>query len=58
MMKELALQTIKSLPEDATMDDIIEALFIAVKAQNGLKDVKEGNVISHEEMKERIKSWL
>ncbi len=57
MTRDLALKAITALPEDATIEDIIEALFLSIKVENGLKDVKNGNVISHADMKKEIESW-
>ena len=57
MIKELAIEVINTLPDSATIEDIIEALFLSVKIKNGLKDIEEGNIISHEDMRKEIESW-
>ena len=52
MKKELAIQTINQLPnEDVSINDIIEALYIRIKIENG-------NTITHEELKKKIKKAL
>lgn len=50
-MKELALEVINGLPDDATMLDIIEALYIRVNIEKGLEDVKNGKLYTTEEVK-------
>lgn len=56
--KENILQMLKDLPDDVSMDDIIEAIYIRQKIQKGLKDSEDGLVYSHEEAKCILIKWL
>ena len=56
--KATAKQVIDSLPDDATMDDIIHALYVNVKFARGEKEIREGKGITHEEAKKRLGRWL
>lgn len=56
-MKELALQVINELPDNVDMADIIEALYIRVKIEKGIKDIENGNLISHEDLKKEVETW-
>jgi len=56
--KENILQMIKNLPDDVSMEDIIEAIYVRKKIEKGLKDSEEGRLYSHEEAKEILKKWL
>ena len=56
--KENILQMLKDLPDDVSMDDIIEAIYVRQKIQKGLKDSEDGRVYSHEEAKTILKKWL
>ena len=56
--KENIIEMIKSLPNDVSMEDIIEAIYVRQKIEKGLKDSKEGRLYSHEEAKERLAKWL
>jgi predicted transcriptional regulator len=56
--KENIIEMIKSLPDDVSMEDIIEAIYVRKKIEKGLKDSKEGNLYTHEEAKELLKKWL
>lgn len=56
--KENIIEMIKALPNDVSMEDIIEAIYIRQKIQKGLKDSEEGRLFTHEEAKERLAKWL
>ena len=58
LVKEIAKNTIDQLPNDASYDDIIYALYINAKFENGLNEVNDGKGISHLEAKKRISKWL
>jgi predicted CopG family antitoxin len=58
----LTLTTIKesvnAMPEGSSFDDVIERLIYLRKIDDALEDVKNGNVYTHQEMKEYAKQWL
>jgi len=56
--KENIIEMIKSLPNDVTMEDVMEAIYVRQKIEKGLKDSKEGRLYTHEEAKERLAKWL
>ena len=56
--KDNIIQMIKELPDNVSMDDIIEAIYVRQKIKKGLKDSEEGRVYTHEEAKEILKKWL
>jgi hypothetical protein len=49
--KEQMLDVIQKLPDDASVEEAIERLYLLRKINIGLEQVKSGDVISHEEMK-------
>ncbi len=53
-----SLKAIQTLSDDSSYDDIMERLYFMQKVEAGLRDVKEGRVVSHEEVKERLSKWL
>lgn len=57
MIKELVMEVTSTLPDNATFDDIIEAIYIRLKIEQGLKDVKENNELTTEELIEEMKKW-
>jgi len=57
-VKDIAKQVIDTLPDDATMDDIIHALYINTKFEHGENEIREGKGISHEEAKQNFIKWV
>ncbi len=57
--KEKVKEVIDKLPDDATLDDIIHALYIQAKFEHGDREIEEGKGIPHEEVKKRLyKKWV
>jgi predicted transcriptional regulator len=55
--KKDALRIIASLPDVVTLDEILREIAFARMIARGLEDVKQGRVISMEEVKRRVQSW-
>ena len=58
VVKDIAKQVIDSLPDDASMDDIIHALYVTAKFERGEREVREGKGVAHEAAKQRLRKWL
>ncbi len=58
LTKEKIKTTIDALPDNFTIEDIIEELIVLDKIEQGLNDVKEGKVYTTEEAKKRLDKWL
>jgi predicted transcriptional regulator len=56
-VKVVAKQVIDALPEGASMDDIMDALYVRAKFDRGEKEIREGKGIPHEEARKRIEKW-
>ena len=57
MIKELVMEVTNSLPDTATFDDIIEAIYTRIKIEKGLNAVKEEKGLSTEELLEEMEAW-
>ena len=57
-IKEIALQTIKNLPEDASWEDIQERINFIAAIRKGLQELDDGKGISHDKVKEEFAEWL
>jgi len=55
--KQEALKIIQELPDDCSTDDILAELYFKKQVDAGLKDIAEGQTITHEELKARIAQW-
>jgi len=57
-IKDIAKQVIDTLPDEATMDDIIHALYVKTKFEHGEREIREGKGISQEDAKQRLQKWV
>lgn len=58
MQKEDLKQIIEKLPENFSIEDLQYTLYVRSKIEKGLKDIEDGNLLSHDEVKSRMSKWL
>ena len=51
-------KSIDSLPDNLTVDQVIDRIILLDKIEQGLKDVEEGKVFTTEEAKVKLNKWL
>ena len=56
-VKERMTEVILEQPEDSSYEEILRELAFEQMIERGLKDSREGKVLSSEEMSSRIKAW-
>lgn len=56
--KELAIKTIRDLPDSATWADIEERVRFLGAIDKGMADIKAGRTVPHDEVKKSLKKWL
>ncbi len=56
--KQNILETVKSLPEETSIEEAMERLFLLSKIEKGCKQADAGQTYSHLEVKKRMKQWL
>ncbi|MBW8333301.1 MAG: hypothetical protein K0M40_14845 [Prolixibacteraceae bacterium] len=56
--KAQIVNTLDSLPENVTIEQVIEHLIFVDKVRKGLDDSEEGRINTVEEAKEKLKKWL
>ena len=56
-IKEEAKKLIDKLPDEVSWDDIMAEIYFKQQVEQGLRDVKEGRVFSHEQVKKMVKEW-
>lgn len=49
---------IDQIPDDVSFEDIQYHIYVREEIERGLKDIKEGRVLSHEEVERRMSRWL
>lgn len=58
LTKEKIKKSIDTLPDNLTVDEVIDKIILLDKIEQGLKDVEEGNVFSTKEVKDKLNKWL
>jgi hypothetical protein len=56
-VKEKVLNAVAELPQDVNFDDILDRLYFLYKVETGLKQVSNGETLSHSEVVQSIKKW-
>jgi predicted transcriptional regulator len=49
---------IRDLPENSSIEDAMEKLFLLYKIEKGIEQADAGLTVSHEEAKQRLDKWL
>ena len=57
-VKDIAKNVIDSLPQKATMDDVIHALYVHAKFHHGEQEIKAKKGISQADAKKRLHKWV
>ena len=56
-LKQEALNVISKMPDTAEIDDIMYRLYVVDKVRKGREAVKQGEVVSIEDLKKEIESF-
>ena len=56
--KESVLDMIRRLPDDVTLAEIMDALYLRMKIARGLEEIEEGKGVPHEQALARLRKWL
>lgn len=57
MAKEEVLRFIEKLPDDYSLDEIMSELYFTQQVETGLRDIEEGRVYSHDQVKNMVREW-
>lgn len=49
-LKETSIDAIRSLPDDTSLDDLLEEVIYHAKVEEGLQDIREGRTVSIDEV--------
>ncbi len=58
LTKAKVVKQLEKLPEEFTLDELVDRLILIQKIEKGLKDSEEGKVISEEELDSEIEKWF
>jgi hypothetical protein len=58
LTKEKLIQTIKDLPDNFSLDDVLERIVLLQKIEIGFDQTENGKTFTEAEAKERLEKWL
>ena len=58
MRKLQVLESIEKLPDEFSIEEVIDRLIVLEKIERGQRDVKEGKVRTEDEARKRLSKWL
>ena len=56
--REQVMELIRSLPDDSTIDDIMDELYFRLQVDKGIAELDNGKGIPHKEVEKRLFKWL
>jgi len=56
--KQQILKAIEELPDDAGIGDALDRLYLLYKVERGLRQADRGELLSQEELRERMAKWV
>jgi len=56
--REIAIDVIRQLPDDVSIDDIIDKLKFIKIIKRGIEDLEAGNTVTHKEAEQVLDRWL
>ncbi|MBF9253214.1 hypothetical protein I2I11_07920 [Pontibacter sp. 172403-2] len=58
MKKTQLLETIQDMPEEFSVDELIERLMVLQKIEEGQQQIQAGQLYTEEEAKQKLEKWL
>lgn len=58
MKKTAVIESISKLPDEFSIDEIIERLIIIEKIDKGRQQIKEGKINTEDQAKTKLNKWL
>lgn len=56
--KQIVMDSIRKLPDDAKLDDIVATVELLARIREGHADADAGRVVPHEQVKREFRSWI
>ena len=56
--KQQILKAIEDLPDDASVEDAIDRLYLLYKIDKGIRQADQGQLIAQDEVRQRMAQWL
>lgn len=56
--KTQLIQTIENMPEQFSMDDLLDKILLLQKIEIGIQESNNGETVTNEEAKRQLEKWL
>jgi predicted transcriptional regulator len=56
--KQQVLKVIEDLPDDAGVEEALDRLYLLYKVERGLRQADRGELLTQEEVRQRMGKWL
>jgi predicted transcriptional regulator len=56
--KDRVLHAVQDLPEDSSIEDVMERLLFMAKVERGIQQADAGKTITHDQVREKMAKWL
>ncbi|MEI8140852.1 MAG: hypothetical protein WCI03_13420 [bacterium] len=56
--KDRVLHAVQDLPEDSSIEDVMERLLFMAKVERGIQQADAGKIITHSQVREKMAKWL
>jgi len=57
-VKQQMLKVIEELPDGAGIEEALDRLYLLYKVERGLRQAERGELLSQEEVRERMAKWV
>jgi len=57
LLKETTIETIRRLPDGCSLEDIMYKINFVVQVIDGLKNAEDGNLLTTDELLDRVEQW-
>ncbi len=58
LTKNKVEQIVKDMPEQFSIDELLDRLILIQKIEEGIKDIDDGNTYTTEQAKKKLEKWL
>ena len=58
MTKYIIQETLAELPDEFSLDDLMERLILRQSFEQGRQQYREGRTLTHKEVGEKLEKWL
>jgi hypothetical protein len=56
--KDALLDIVQKLPDDVSLEGVMEELLLRKKVEEGRKDIREGNTLTQEQVRQELQRWV